>query len=237
MASGDGSRTGGSSDGVCPWPKSLVQFFAFLQPFCPSLKQGGCPPSSMIESMHARIVKGWSQLSTLELDVCSEGTEHTSIFFSFFSPKPTLFLCNRTTIEIKDYFKRGAWYNMRGKKIICVLPQCQSHCSFFWELLSCLSLQAPGWPGGTELTAVVQERSLTVGFWAFIFCCKYCSHTLPPGKSRADGLPIPPTCHTERKRYLLFYMCSSGPEFAELIDCLLKSIRVKLLKGAQRTAR
>lgn len=60
-------------------------------------------------------------------------------------------------------------------------------------------------------------RSLSVGFREFIFCCKYRSHTLPPGKSRADGLPIPPTCHAERKRCLLFYICSPGPEFAELI--------------------
>ena len=55
---------------------------------------------------------------------------HRSLFLLIF-PKTKLFLCNRATIEVKDYFNRGAWYNMRGKKIICVLPQCQRHCSVF----------------------------------------------------------------------------------------------------------
>lgn len=131
------------------------------------------------------------------------------LLFPIFFPKPILFLCNSATIELKDYFNRGAWYNMSGKKMFCVLPQCQNPRSVLGTAPVIIS-------EGSRMTwgAVL---SLIVAFWASNLCCKNCSHTLPSGKSRADGSPVPPTCHTERQTNLLFYMCSSGPEFAEMI--------------------
>lgn len=187
----------------------------FLQTFCPSLSQEDCPACSLVESMG---VKGWRQLSIPEHEVCSEGTKLSQTLFLLppSPPKPTLFLCNSATIELKHYCNRGAWYNMSGKKMLCVLPQCQNPCSVLRTVLVFISAGSR-MTRGTVLAAVVRGRSLIVAFWASNFSCKSCSHTLPPGKSRADGPPIPPTCHTESKTYLLFYMCSSGPEFAELI--------------------
>lgn len=52
-ASGHRSVNGGgeNSDGMCPWPESLVQL-TFV-PKRPSLKQGSCPPFSMVEGIYA----------------------------------------------------------------------------------------------------------------------------------------------------------------------------------------
>lgn len=120
-------------------------------------------------------------------------TKSSQIFFLLFSilfPKPILFICNSATIGLKDYFNRGVWYNMSGKKMFCVLPQCQNPCSVLGTAPVFIS-EGSRMTQGAVLAAV--GRSLIVAFWASNFCCKNCSHTLPSGKSRADGSPIPPT--------------------------------------------
>lgn len=108
----------------------------------------------------------------------------------FFFPENILFLWNRAAIDLKECFNRGAWYNVIRMKMVCVLPQCQSHCLVFEHC-------SPVYHGRLQDDLEVQcwqprfrEGAWVWAFWAFIFCCKYRSHILPP-KEKAEQMVFP----------------------------------------------
>lgn len=183
----------------------------------------------MIETVHAKVVKR-------EHNVCSEGTKLSQIaVWFFFPPKTKLFLCSKTTIELKDYFKQRCLIQYeREENYLCSATMPKSLCSF--GNCSCVYLSR------LQDDLEVQRWQPWFGEGAWLWASEHSSSAVntaathcPQGKAEQMVFPsLPPA--TLKERDIFCSTCVAQGQNCRT-DCLLKSIWVKLLKGAQRTVR